>query len=101
MYQVRETLNDLIRERKLVFTYRGPFTCVEIPCKDRPSRSRPMKVIVEDKADPRICDVDVDPSEDLAAQGCRQLRAEDSSRSDKLPCLGDSKNKVGGRKGGN
>jgi len=82
MYQVREALNDLIRERKLVFTYRGPFTCVEIPCKDRPSGSRPMKVIVDDKGDPWICDFDVDPSEDLAQQGCWQLRAEDSNRSD-------------------
>ena len=82
MYQVREALNDLIRERKLVFTYREPLTYVEIPCKDRASRSRPMKVIVDDKGDPWICDFDVDPSGDLAQQGCWQLRAEDSSRSD-------------------
>ncbi len=82
MYQVREALNDLIRERKLVCTYRGPFTYVEIPCKDRPNGSRPMRVIVDDKGDPWICDFDVDPSIDLAAQGCWQLRADDSNRSD-------------------
>jgi hypothetical protein len=82
LLKVKEALNDLVRERKLVFTYRHPFTYVEIPCKDRPSGSRPMKVIVDDQGDPWICDCDVDPSKDFAQQGCWQVREEDYSRSD-------------------
>lgn len=72
--QVREALNDLIRERKLVFTYRSPYTYVEIPCQERAGRSHPMRVILDEKGDPWICDYDVDPAGDLAAQGCWQLR---------------------------
>ena len=34
MSLVRAALNDLVNERKLVFTSRGPYTYVEIPCKD-------------------------------------------------------------------
>ena len=71
---VRATLNDLVKERKLVLTYRGPYTYLEIPCKDLPGETRPMKVIIDDKGNPWICDCDVDPSDDLAAQGCWQLR---------------------------
>jgi len=82
MFMVRGALNDLIRERKLVFTYRDPFTYVEIPCQDWPSKSRPMKVLVDDQGGPWICDCDVDPSKDLAQQGCWQVREEDCSRSD-------------------
>ena len=74
--RVREALNDLIREKELVFTYRNPFTYVEIPCQDWPSGSRPLKVLVDDHGDPWICDCDVDPSGDLAEQGCWQVRDE-------------------------
>lgn len=74
--RVREALNDLIREKELVFTYRDPFTYVEIPCQDWPSRSRPLKVLVDEHGDPWICDCDVDPSGDLAEQGCWQVKEE-------------------------
>jgi hypothetical protein len=82
MFMVRGVLNDLIRERKLVFTYRDPCTYVEIPCQDWPSRSRPMKVLVDDQGDPWICDCDVDPSKDLAQQGCWQVKEEESIRTE-------------------
>jgi hypothetical protein len=78
MSTVREALNDLIRAGELIFTYRGPFTYVEIPCEHRSRRSRPMKVIIDTEGNPWICDYDVDPSGDLAAQGCWQLKKEDS-----------------------
>ncbi len=74
MSLVRAALNDLVNERKLVFTYRGPYTYVEIPCKDLPAGAGPVKVVIDDKENPWICDYDVDPSADLAAQGCWQLR---------------------------
>lgn len=74
MSLVRAALNDLVNERKLVFTYRGGYTYVEIPCTDLPSGSPPVKVVMDDKGNPWICDYDVDPSADLAAQGCWQLR---------------------------
>ena len=74
MSLVKTALNDLVNERKLVFTYRGPSTYVEIPCTDLPSGSPRVKVIIDDKGNPWICDYEVDPSKDLAAQGCWQLR---------------------------
>ena len=74
MSLVRAALNDLVNERKLVFTYRGGYTYVEIPCTDVPSGSPPVKVVMDDKGNPWICDYDVDPSKDLAEQGCWQLR---------------------------
>jgi DNA-binding FadR family transcriptional regulator len=80
MSRVREALNDLIREGELVFTYRRPFTYVEIPYERKPRGSRPMKVITDTEGNPWICDYDVDPSGDLAAQGCWQLKEGDSTR---------------------
>lgn len=74
MSLVRAALNDLVNERKLVFTYRGGYTYVEIPCTDLPSGSPRVKVVMDDKGNPWICDCDVDPYADLAAQGCWQLR---------------------------
>lgn len=71
---VRVALNALVKERKLVITYRGPYTYLEIPCKELADGSRPMKVIIDDKGNPWICNCDVDPSDDLAAQGCWQIR---------------------------
>jgi hypothetical protein len=53
----------------------------EIALKKNPSRSRPMKVVVNGQGSPWICDLEVDPSKDLAAQGCWQLRDDRSTRS--------------------
>jgi hypothetical protein len=53
----------------------------EISLKQRPSGSRPMKVVVDGKGNPWICDCQVDPSKDLAEQGCWQLREEGSTQS--------------------
>ena len=41
-----------------------------------------MKVVVNDKGNPWICDHEVDPSRDLAEQGCWQLREEDTTPDD-------------------
>jgi hypothetical protein len=71
---VKAALNDLVNKRTLVFTCRGGYTYVEIPCKDLPGGANRVKVVIDDKGNPWICDYDVDPAEDLAAQGCWQLR---------------------------
>jgi len=69
-FRVKEVLERLIRERKLVFTYRNHCCYVEIPCDQGPSGFRPMKVVADGKGEPWICNHDVNPSKDLAEQGC-------------------------------
>ena len=55
----------------------------EISLKENPSRSHPMKVVVDGEGSPWICDWEVDPSKDLAAQGCWQLKEDGANRSKK------------------
>jgi hypothetical protein len=38
--------------------------------------------VEDDEGNPWICDYDVDPSKDLAEQGCWQLREQGSTRND-------------------
>ena len=80
IFRVKKVLEDLIKERKLVFTYRDPCSFVEIPKNDMSRRSQPMKVVVDEEGNPWICDHNVDPSKDLVEQGCWQIREEDNSR---------------------
>jgi hypothetical protein len=42
-----------------------------------------MKVIVDGKGNPWICDCEADPSKDLVEQGCWQLREKGSTQSKK------------------
>jgi hypothetical protein len=77
-FRVEEAMENLLRERKLVLTYRNPFTFVEIPLDDRLPGARPMKVVFDGERNPWICDHDLDPSRDLAEQGCWQLKKADS-----------------------
>lgn len=67
---VQQALTALVEEEKLVFTYRDPCSYVEIPYSETHTSARPMKVLVDSTGEPWICDADVDPSGDLAAQGC-------------------------------
>ena len=76
--KIREVLDNLIRHRKLVFTYRDPCSYIEFPAREHISGGRSMKVVVDGNGNPWICDHDVDPSKDLAEQGCWQLEAEGS-----------------------
>ena len=80
IFRVKKVLENLIKERKLVFTYRDPCSFVEIPINDMSRRSHPLKVVVDQEGNPWICDHDVDPSKDLAEQGCWQVREEDKTR---------------------
>ena len=82
IFRVKKALEALLQERKLVFTYRDPCSFVEIPVNDMPRGSRPMKIVMNGKGNPWICDQDVDPFRDLAEQGCWQLREEGSSGND-------------------
>ena len=52
---------------------------MEISLKENPSVYRPLKVVVDSKGNPWICDCDVDPSKDLVEQGCWQIREEGST----------------------
>ncbi|MFC2171414.1 hypothetical protein ACFLU6_02135 [Acidobacteriota bacterium] len=67
---VKEALDDLVKSRELVFTYRDPCSYVEIPNGTKHVAARPMKVVEDATGDTWICDADVDPSRDLAKQGC-------------------------------
>ena len=67
---VKETLNALVEEGRLVFTYRDPCSYVEVPVEEPHRAARPMKVIRDDKGEYWICDADVDPAGDPEAQGC-------------------------------
>jgi hypothetical protein len=80
IFRVKKVLENLIKERKLIFTYRDPCSFVETPINDISRAPHPMKVVVDEEGNPWICDNDVDPSRDLAEQGCWQLREEDSAR---------------------
>jgi len=44
IFRVKKILEDLLKERKLIFTYRDPCSFVEIPINDIPRGSRPMKL---------------------------------------------------------
>ena len=67
---IKEALKSLIHKRQLVYTFRAPFDYVEIPAVEVHNAVRPMKVIIDDKGEPWFCDSDVEPSKDLASQGC-------------------------------
>ncbi|MBW1980900.1 MAG: GntR family transcriptional regulator [Deltaproteobacteria bacterium] len=70
---VREALAKLVRKKKLALTFRHHKVFLEIPtCSDVRQR-RPFKVVIDKHGEPWICDMDVDPSRDLASQGCWQL----------------------------
>jgi hypothetical protein len=73
--KIREALDNLIRKRKLVFTYRDPCSYVEFPVREDAIGGRSMKVVVDGNGNPWICDHEVDPSKDLSEQGCWQLEA--------------------------
>jgi len=80
IFRVKKVLENLIKERKLVFTYRDPCSFVEIPINDTSRGSHFMKVVVDEEGNPWICHHNVDPSKDLAEQGCWQIREENSTR---------------------
>jgi len=67
---IKEALKVLINKGLLVYTYRNPFDYVEIPAVEGHNAVRPMKVVIDDKGEPWLCDSDVEPSKDLVSQGC-------------------------------
>jgi len=67
---VKHVLNELVASEKLVFTYRDPCNYVEIPIAEASGGARPLKVVVDGRGVPWICDTDANPSGDLALQGC-------------------------------
>ena len=82
IFRVKKVLEHLLKKRKLVFTYRDPCSFVEIPINDMSRGSHPMKVVEDEEGIPWICDHYVDPSKNLAEQGCWQLHEEGASRND-------------------
>ena len=71
---IKDVLKELIGEGELVFTYRDPCSFVEIPGTESHHAARPMKVIPDQSGEYWICDADVEPSGDLASQGCWRCR---------------------------
>jgi len=67
---VKDVVNELVDDGELVYTYRDPCSYVEIPVAESHHAARPMKVIPDKSGEYWICDANVDPSGDLAEQGC-------------------------------
>jgi hypothetical protein len=67
---INEVVKDLVRSKELLITYRDHRHYAEIPVRELHVAARPMKVVVDAQGESWICDHDVDPSKDLAAQGC-------------------------------
>ena len=66
----KTALKELIEEERLVYSYHDPCSYVEIPVQWGHHAARPMKVVVDRQGNSWICDKEVDPSGDLAEQGC-------------------------------
>jgi len=74
--KIRDILNDLVRNRKLVVTSRNPDIYLELPSTESYKGIRSMKVVFDSHGEPWICEAHVDPSKDLAEQGgwrCKDL----------------------------
>ena len=71
--EVNEIIKDLVEEEDLVFTFRDPCSYVEIPCngcEGGHKAARPMKVVMDSKGSPWLCDKDFDGTEALLAKNC-------------------------------
>ena len=71
---VKDVLKEMMGEGDLVFTYRDPCNYVEIPVAESHHAARPMRFVQDSNGEPWICDADIDPSGDLAEQGCWRCR---------------------------
>ena len=67
---IKDAVDELVGDGELVYTYRDPCSYVEIPDAQSHHAARPMKVIPDRSGEYWICDQNVDPSGDLAEQGC-------------------------------
>jgi len=73
MYVVNEIIKDLVEDEDLVYTYRDPYSYVEIPCngcEGGHQAARPMKVVMDSRGSLWLCDKDFGESEDLLAENC-------------------------------
>ncbi len=79
VYQVNEMIKDLIEQEELVYAYRDPCSYVEIPCNgcDGGHRAaRAMKVVMDARGNPWLCDdtvQHVEGLENLACWDCGEL----------------------------
>ena len=72
-YVVNEIIKDLVEEADLVYAYRDPCSYVEIPCNGCEGghhAARPMKVVMDSKGSPWLCDKEFDGRECLLAENC-------------------------------
>lgn len=76
---VNAVLRQLVEREKLVYTYRDPCSYVELPCSDVRAEAQGLKIVLDRDGAPWICDVDVDvdPAENLADQGCWRCQEPD------------------------
>jgi hypothetical protein len=72
-FAINDALEDLVREGKLVYSYRDPCSYVEIPCNGCDGghqAARPMRVVTDAHGNRWLCDVDVDGSDYLPGASC-------------------------------
>ena len=67
---IKDAVHELTADGELAYTYRDPCSYVEIPVEESHHAARPMKVIPDKNGEYWICDESVDPSGNLAEQGC-------------------------------
>jgi len=68
-----EIITDLVEEKDLVYTFRDFCAYVEIPCngcEGGHQAARPMKVVMDSKGFPWLCDKDFEGTEALLAKNC-------------------------------
>jgi len=69
----REVLKHIVEEQDLVYVYRDPNSFVEFPCngcEGGHKPARPMKVVIDSKGNPWLCDESVRGRDNLAAKDC-------------------------------
>lgn len=71
--EVNKIIKELVDEEDLVFSFRDPCSYVEIPCNGCEGghrAARPMKVVMDSKGSPWLCDKEFDGTEALLAKNC-------------------------------
>ena len=72
-FVVNEIIKDLVEEEDLVYAYRDPCSYVEIPCNGCTGghkAARPMKVVIDSRGEPWLCDTEFSGTEEWLAESC-------------------------------
>ncbi len=84
--QVNKSVEDLVQEGELVYTYRDPSSYVEIPCNGCDGRghraARPMQFVVDDGGNSWLCDADDELEDSLPGNICWDCGTMNFTRTD-------------------